>query len=120
MANEITITTSLSTTKNGATVSSGTKTSSHDMSGDQAIGNIQIIGTSWEAIVLGDVTTIGFVRALNLDATNYVELALANDSTGVFTKLKAGEAALFRASTATMYARANTAACNVHFVAVED
>jgi hypothetical protein len=120
MSAEITVTTGLASTKNGATISSGTKTSSHDQSGDQGIGNIQIVGTSWEALVLGDVSSIGFVRLLNLDATNYVEVALANDNSQVFAKMKAGEAALFRASTATMYVRANTAACNVHVVAVED
>jgi len=118
MANEIQVSTSLNVTKSGAT-SAGSRTESITMAGDQHISNVQSVGTSWEAIQVGDVSTIGYVYARNQDSTNYVELALANDGSQVFAKLIAGNACCFPASTATMYAKANTAACNVHFVISE-
>ena len=119
MANEINCSVTLSANKSGVSVSSsGSK--SADMSGDQAITNVQVIGTSAEAIVLGDVSTIGYVLFKNLDATNYVEIALDSGvSTQVFAKLLAGDMTLIKAKTATMYALANTANVNLLVTAIE-
>ncbi len=119
MANEINASISLGVNKNGVVLNGGgSKTA--DMAGDQGITNVQIIGTGAEAIVLGDVSTIGYVAFKNLDPTNYVELGLENTViTQNFAKLLAGDVTLIKASTATMYAKANTAPCNLLVTAVE-
>lgn len=90
------------------------------MAGDQMISNVQIVGTSAEAIVLGDVSTIGYIMLKNMDATNFVEIALDSGvSTQKFSKIPAGGFAIFPASTATMYAKADTANVNLFVAAIE-
>lgn len=124
MANEIQASASLIASKNGATVNvqstlSGSA-SGATMSGDQMLTNVQIVGTSAEAIVVGDVTTVGYVMLKNMDATNFVEIALDSAvSTQVFAKLLAGDFAIFPAKTATMYAKADTANVNLLVTAIE-
>lgn len=119
MANEISASVGLQANKGGASVSnSGSKTA--DMSGDQMISNVQVVGTSAEAVALGDVSTIGYVLFKNLDSTNFVQLALDSGvSTQIFAKLLAGDVTLIKAATATMYAKADTANVNLLVAAVE-
>lgn len=109
--------------KNGVTFSQAialTVQASKDMAGEQGTQNVQIVGTSTEAIDVGDVSTIGYVLLKNLDSTNYVEVALATPATTqIFTKLRAGDIAIFPAATATMYAIANTAPVNLLVLAIE-
>lgn len=119
MANEITFTASLAATKSGVTVTTGSQSAQATMAGDQMITNVQAVGTDAEALLLGDVSSLGFVFVRNLDATNFVELSLESDGSSPFAKLLAGEFAVFPAATATMYAIADTAGCNVQVVAVE-
>lgn len=119
MAREITATASLSASKGGASVNNS---ASHvaDMAGDQMIGTVQIVGTSAEALNVGDVSTIGYVFLKNMDATNFVEVALDSSvSTQKFAKILAGGVALFPALTATMYVKADTASVNLYVEAVE-
>jgi hypothetical protein len=55
-----------------------------------------------------------------MDATNYVEVALDSAvSTQIFAKLLAGDVTLVKAATATLYAKANTAAVNLYVAATE-
>jgi len=78
------------------------------------------IGTTEESITLTDVSTNGFVLLHNLDTTNYVQWGFA---TGVYGgRMKAGETAgPFRLEPgATLYLKANTAACRVRVIAYED
>ena len=72
----------------------------------------QSIGTSEEAINLGDISTPRWCFLKNLDATNYVEIKVATGG-AIFAKLLPGEACLLPlGSGATApYAIANTAAC---------
>lgn len=119
MSNEISASVVLTTAKNNVSVA-GSGTKNADMAGDQMMSNVQIIGTSAEAIVLNDVSTVGYVLFKNMDATNYIEIALDSGvSTQIFAKLLPGDVMLIKASTATMYAKANTAACNLWVVATE-
>lgn len=118
MANEIQASCSLSASKGGASVSV-TGSINPTMAGDQMIQNVQIIGTSSEALVLGDVTTIGFLLVKNLDSTNYVEVDSATTFDNWPQKILAGEAILLKPQTATLYGKANTAACNVQITAIE-
>ena len=118
MANEITVNSSIYASKNGATLSqSSSKTI--DMSGDQMLANIQIVGTAAEAIVLGDVSTIGYLMLKNTDSTNYVEIAGEVGITNFVQKILAGEFILLKPEVATIYAKANTAAVNLLVVALE-
>lgn len=120
MANEISVTCSLSASKNGAAISSGQLSDTADMAGDQMLTNVQVVGTTEEAINLGDVSTIGYVAFKNMDPTNYVELALDSLVTAqVFAKLLPGDITILKAKTATMYAKANTAPVNLLVHAVE-
>jgi len=93
------------------------------------ITNVQNIGTTAEALSLGDVTTgptsaegLFYIFVKNLGPTNFVELSTDN-FTKVFTKLRVNEFCLLPVSqtfnqAAVLYARANTAAVDVCVVAV--
>src|SRR5438552_1419657 len=112
MANEITAACSLNVNK-VAQITSGALSKTADMSGDQMLTNVQIIGTVNEAILLGDVATVGYVLFKNMDATNFIQLALHASTLQVFAKLLPGDVTLIKAGTATMYAKADTGACNL-------
>ena len=87
------------------------------VSGNQFMDNVQAVGTSEEAILLGDVGTGGYWFVQNMDATNFVELRSGTGATD-FIKLLAGEWAIFRTSAdaAAPFAIADTASCNVRFL----
>ena len=87
---------------------------SQDVATEARVQGVQTIGTSEEALALGDVAADGgafFAR--NLDATNYVEIGL----TGSYTiKLKPGEFCfLSGVADKDLYARANTAAVKLAY-----
>jgi hypothetical protein len=70
------------------------------------------IGTTEESITFTDISVNGWVKLENTDATNYVQVGF---STGVYgIRLKAGFSAVFFLEPgATIYLKANTAACRV-------
>ena len=85
-----------------------------------ARGGTQTIGfAAHEAIVITDLTTVGWCYFRNRDATNFVQIGA--DVAAAFVpvvRLNAGEACVFRMSQAlTPYAKADTAAvileCNI-------
>lgn len=85
-----------------------------DVAEGKRVQGVQEIGTSEEALALGDVATDGgafFAR--NLDATNYVEIGL----TGSYViKLLPGEFCfLSGVSDKDLFARANTAAVKLAY-----
>jgi hypothetical protein len=84
-----------------------------------AASGVQPIGTSEETLSSGDLTTEGWLFMRNLDLTNYIQVGF---STGVYgIRLEAGECAMFRAEPgATVYLKANTAACNLQYQWLED
>jgi hypothetical protein len=122
-ANELTLSAALEFIK------SNTRTSTKDMgisglqftvSGTDCIGPVtQTIGTSAEALDIGDITTPGYVAIKNLDATNYVTIRMGSTGADV-VKLKAGEFAMFRLASTNPFALANTSSCQVLYVLVED
>lgn len=118
MANEIQLAASLQVSKNGATAS-GTYSGTITMAGNNLISNVQEIGTSNEAIQLGDVTATGMcVMLKNLDATNYVEIFSDSGNTNLISKLAAGMPCILWPN-AVIYARANTAGISLAVVACE-
>ncbi len=90
----------------------------YDQSSAGADERIQNIGTSEET--LGEaLTTTGWILMRNLDATNYVEWGSA--TTEYVGRMEAGEFAVFRTiPAATLYLKANTAACDVWYRWLED
>ncbi len=83
--------------------------------------NAQSIGTANEQLFpVTDIGTPGYALFHNTDATNYIELALDSSTLQVIAKLKAGQFALIPLSTKTLYAKANTAACILNWLMLED
>jgi hypothetical protein len=118
MANELNVGITLSFSKGGARVTRAF-TDSITVSGNVGQQAVQTVGTSEEALTAhSDIGTIGYVFLHNMDSTNYVEFGR---TTGVYTiKLQAGEPALFRlTSGTTLYAKANTSACDVEYILIE-
>lgn len=120
MANEISLSASLACAKDGATAQ-GTAALSITMAGTEFTQNVQAVGTSTEALNLGDVATPGYLLVKNLDSTNFVMVGLvtAVTSGNAFAKLLPGEALLIPTRQTTIYAIADTAACNCLVVVVE-
>jgi len=118
MANEIQMSASLIVNKDGTSLN-GTASKTVDMSGSAKIASTQNIGTTTEALSIGDVTDVGYVYIKNLDSTNYVEVGITSpvSASNAMITLKPGEFALFPTRLETIYAKANTAACNVDIVA---
>lgn len=117
MSDELRIGIVLSFSKGGADV----KRVEHfevDVTGDAFTHEVQSVGTSEEELAQGaDLGTPGYVFIKNMDSTNYVEVG---STTGVYDlKLQAGECAVYRHNSNTLYAKANTAACLVEYIIIE-
>lgn len=76
----------------------------------------KVIGTSEEAIPLGEVTSLGWFWARNLDETNFIQIRTGTGGTA-FCKLLPGEACLLPLGSGITapYAIADTAECNMQF-----
>ena len=120
MANEITTSLKLAYVKNGIS-DSRTLTDRVDVSGSAMCGGVQTIGTTEEALAVGDISTKGWARFLNIDATNYVEIGNYTGGTFYpFIKMKAGESAVCRLAAVTIYAKANTSSVRLEYMIFED
>lgn len=117
MSNELSLIVTLNFSKGGAKLLR-TENIKVDVTGDSFTGGTQSIGTSEEEIAQGaEVGTPGYLLIKNLDDTNYVEIG---STTGVYdVKLLAGEVALYRHNSGTIYAKANTSACLVEYYLIE-
>lgn len=123
MANEKRLSLSFAVVKDGVTAQLA-KTTTGDLSGDQLSATVQSIGTSWEAIVVTDLASVELIAISNLDATNFVEVAVESAGTNKFAKLTAAgtpKSTLYvpAASGVTFYAKADTAPCSIQVLAVE-
>lgn len=121
MANELTITASMSFTKgNVAATARSVSALGVTVSGSRLMHHVQAVGTSEEAMVLGEVTSLGYCWMKNLDDTNFVTLKTGTGGT-VVIKLKAGEVALFRfgSGITAPYLIADTASCNLEYLLIE-
>lgn len=89
---------------------------------DQAAAGImdfvQAVGTSMEAVNVGDMGTGYRIAAINLDDTNYVQLGIDSGGFVPIEKILPGETNLPHRidPTVTLQAKANTGACNVRFI----
>lgn len=121
MANEITVTCRLRVAKGNLSEDTQSVSKQIDMAGTNLIKNVQTIGTTHEALVLGDVSGGHQAYFRNNDATNYVEIG--RDVAATFypvIKLKAGEFAIAPIATDALYAKANTSPVDLLAFIVED
>lgn len=103
MANEIKVTAKLSIEKSYLSNSNSVTNLQINQSGDGVESGVQLIGTSAEAISLGDITTAGYAYFGNLESSNTIQIG-QDVSAGGFEEpmlLNAGEVALFRIDLAT-------------------
>lgn len=119
MANELTVSCSLTFTKSGNGDSKAYSGISIDVSGSKTTKIRQTIGTSEEALDIGDIGTCGFIIGKNLDATNYIEIRPGSGETDL-VKVGPGEPFMFRLAMSGPYAIADTASCDIEFLIVED
>ena len=97
----------------------GGKSQTLTIAGDEAIGVQQAVGTSSEALVVGDVNTIGSLYIENTDAANFVEIDSASTFDKFPQKILAGGFVLLHPQTASLFVKANTASVNILVVATE-
>ena len=125
MANEFTVSALLKIDKGFLTDTKNTSNLKVDQTGDGAAGGVQNIGTSAEAIDVGDVSTLGLAYFRNLDDTNFVQIGqdIGGGGFNEFFKLLAGEVALMRldlAATGVLQAKADTAAIELQYMIYEE
>jgi hypothetical protein len=88
-----------------------------DWSGTKYTKHVQSIGTAEEAIDLGEISSVGWILAVNRDNTNFVSLRVGTGLTNAIRLDPKGGFALFRAGSGMTapFAIADTAACRVEF-----
>ena len=119
MSNEIRISARLSFSKGGAKANAAHNITV-DVTGDAFTHEVQEVGTTREELAQGaDLGTPGYIVIKNLDSTNYVEVGPSDDDTSYCIKLLAGEVAIYRHDSATVYAKANTAAVLCEYLLIE-
>jgi len=119
MANEITLTASLSCNKPsimGSATARSIASLLRSMTGTTYIQDTMLVPTSATVVALGGVTNPHWSFFMNLDATNYLQLQ--NGASGaVFLRLAAGDFFLGPLDQACVpYAIANTAACQMEYL----
>ncbi len=117
MADEIKVNFSLAYAKGESRLNIPGKQLAIDSASYPKITNTQIVGTTHEALVLGDVASCGAAAFTNTDATNYVDIGV--DVSGTFyglIRLMPGEYAFApRLATNAPYAKANTASVSLDY-----
>lgn len=122
MANEIQLTSKLSVSKGGASVTNLTSTDTIDMSGANMNGIVQDVGTSFEAADVGDVATASayFLHIYNMDTTNYMEVSFdAGSSTHCLIPPESFFGPVKMNASKTIQVKFNTAAGNAFITACE-
>lgn len=119
MANEVYASVRVTANKSGAKSEIST-TFRANMTGDDMLQATQVIGTTSELVSFGDITGAPQqVVIKNLDSTNFVELGGDSGLTVFKLKLLAGQTTLIQPSSATLYAKADTADVRIQVIAVE-
>ena len=119
MANEIQFSLLVAALKNGVNVTTGTQQGFRDMTGSEMLTNVQTVGTSPEAVVVGDVTTPGLWFLRNAGTTGNLLISLDNASADLFSTLNPGEFCLLNRAPATLYAAASAGTISLHVVLIE-
>jgi len=123
MADEIRLRASLSFAKSGAFGARDSGDISVTMSGNDGLLTQQTVGTSEEALGLGEVSPAnGYLYICNLDATNYVTVKPASGGSATVNPIvKAGQASLitFGSGVTAPFVQANTAPVRIEYLLVE-
>ena len=124
MANELTLSIKAVYAKSGAEVTFpdvAKQSIGVTVTGTRFIQMRQSVGTSEEALELGDIATGGFCIMINRDATNFVEVRPGTGATDLI-RLKAGEPAMFRisADATAPYVIADTAAVEIEYFLLQN
>ena len=116
MANEIQITSTIQAAK-GSLEFNGRPLRILADQGTARAGSFTVdVATSEASINFGDIAP-GYVRLLNLDATNFVRLRFATTANAIRVP-KGGVALFYLDSGVTLYAIADTAACKIQVDAI--
>jgi hypothetical protein len=129
MANEISITASLTASKDGISIASGSLSMSLDMTGTDVATQTQLIGYAADELVdiASDIGAIGYLAVKSFDSDNPVTLSY--DTGGsfagfTFAVIPAGGILLIKPSFPTgkthIYGKATTAEVLIMFWAVEE
>lgn len=121
MASEITVTVSLTFRKGGSVDGIDPGPVTVTMTGTNILRNRQTVGfAAEEALLLGDVPAGGWFIGVNRDPTNYIRIRGAAGQTPL-ARTRAGEPACFRIDAgATPTVQADTAACELDYLILED
>ena len=110
MADEITLTYKLSLSNGDLKRSKSISSKKSDQATKGLAAGAQTIGTTHEALALGDLTTPRFGHITNLDTSNYVELGVdVSGAFHAFMRLDPGESLPLKLAATAPYAKANTA-----------
>jgi len=122
MANEITVTTRVSISNGNFKQKFDPGTVQIDQAAIGGHSPVVIVGhAAEEDLALGDLSTPGLVALRNLDATNFVKYGPKDGTMVEFSRIKAGETAVFRlGSSVTLRWQADTADVKVQVMALED
>lgn len=118
MANEIRVSISYSCVESGLTAAGAVNTTA-SLTGSNFVATVISATTSWVLIPLGALGNFSRIFIRNLDATNFLQVALDNGGAKIFLTLPAGEAAYFMPTSSTLYVKADTAACDYQLAANE-
>jgi hypothetical protein len=121
MADEIQVTTRLTVSNDGYKEERAPSRLKVTQAARGGAAGVQAIGTTYEAIGIGDVTTEGYTYIRNLDDTNFVQVGVdGGASLTPLIRLNAGEFCVFRIdAAATLFALADTAACDIDVMILE-
>ena len=89
-----------------------------DVAGTNYIRRTQVIGTGDETLDLGEVATNGYIFLWNHDGTHFITMGADGSSYPI--KLKSNEWAVLRWNGAAIHAKADTAACQLEYLLIED
>lgn len=116
MAQEISVTARLQATKDSVKlIDAGSAAAVRlDLTGEHAADQTVTVpeAADVQLPIPGEITTIGLLYVKNLDAANFIELSYdtgVNFAANVFAKVRAGFPLLMQPSSATIYAKADTA-----------
>lgn len=121
MADEITLTTSLSFVKGNYTATlAGATALAITMAGTKFVHNVQTIGNTEEAIDLGDLTAGGYFIAVNRDTAITINIRRATGE-GNFAELRAGESCVVRLEASMApFAIAASGTADLEYLMLED
>jgi hypothetical protein len=116
MANEVSVTFGLAYSKGESQLTIPNKRINLDSIAAPKISNTQTIGTTYEALLLGDVASIGAAYFLNVHATSTIQVGLEVSSTFYpLFDLLPGKFAFVPKVSGTLFAKALVAAANLEF-----